>query len=80
MPIAYVLITSDPGYEESVIKELEKIQEVTEVRGVYGRFDIFAKVESDNMISLRNVVTGIRGAHKVNTTDTLIALLDQGGK
>jgi len=80
MPIAYVLITSDPGHEESVIKELEKIKEVTEIRGVYGRFDVFAKVESDNMTTLRNVVAGIRGVHKVHTTDTLIALLDQGGK
>jgi len=81
MPIAYVLITCDLGSEEPIIKELEKIKEVKEVRGVYGVFDIFAKVESDDMANLRDVVTNrIRRMANVRTTNTLMAIEEQGGR
>jgi DNA-binding Lrp family transcriptional regulator len=81
MPIAYVLITCDLGSEENIIKELMKIPQVKEVRGVYGVFDIFAKVESNDMGQLREVVTnGIRRMEKVRTTNTLMAIEEQGGR
>lgn len=81
MPIAYVLITCDLGSEEAIIKELMKIQEVKEVRGVYGVFDIFAKVESNDMANLRDVITHkIRRMDKVRTTNTLMAIEEQGGR
>lgn len=81
MPIAYVLINCDLGSEEAIIKEIQKIPEVKEVRGVYGVFDIFAKVESDDMTHLRDVITrGIRRMDRVRSTNTLMAIEEQGGK
>lgn len=81
MPIAYVLINCDLGSEEAIIKEIQKIPEVKEVRGVYGVFDIFAKVESDDMAHLRDVITrGIRRMDRVRSTNTLMAIEEQGGK
>jgi len=80
MPISYVLITCDLGFEESVIKELEKIPEIKEVRGVYGVFDIFAKVQSDDMAHHRDVIARMRRIDKVRTTNTLMAIEEQGGR
>lgn len=80
MPISYVLINCDLGLEESVVKELEGIPDITEVRGVYGVFDIFVKVQSDDMERVRDVVTKIRRFDKVRSTNTLTAILEQGGK
>ncbi|MGH9909223.1 MAG: Lrp/AsnC ligand binding domain-containing protein [Nitrososphaerales archaeon] len=81
MPIAYVLINCDLGSEEAIIKEIQKIPEVKEVRGVYGVFDIFAKVESDDMAHLRDVITlKIRRMDRVRSTNTLMAIEEQGGK
>lgn len=81
MPIAYVLINCDLGSEEAIIKEVQKIPEVKEARGVYGVFDIFAKVESDDMAHLRDVITKrIRRMDKVRSTNTLMAIEEQGGK
>ncbi|MFQ5941347.1 MAG: Lrp/AsnC ligand binding domain-containing protein [Nitrososphaerales archaeon] len=80
MPISYVLINCDLGHEESIIKELEKISEVKEVRGVYGVFDIFAKIEADDMGLVRDVIAKIRRVDKVRTTNTLTAIVEQGGR
>ena len=47
MEIAYILIQCDLGSEEQIIKEIMKIPEVKEVRGTYGIYDVFCKVQSD---------------------------------
>ena len=46
MEIAYILIQCDLGSEEQIIKEIMNIPEIKEVRGTYGIYDIFCKVES----------------------------------
>ena len=80
MAIAYVLITCDLGVEASLIKALQTIPEVKEVRGVLGVFDIFVKLESDKVDRLLSVVAEIRSIGKVRNTNTLMAVLEQGGK
>ena len=44
MEVAYVLIQCGLGSEVEIIQELSKIQEITEVRGTYGIYDIFCKI------------------------------------
>jgi len=78
MAIAYVLINCDLGYEEQVIEELKHISDVKEVHGTFGAYDIFAKVESDQITTLRETMTWkIRKIDRVRSTLTLMAIEDQ---
>lgn len=79
MPAAYVLINCDLGSEESIIKEIKNLEGVKEVKGTYGVYDIIAKVESNNMESLKDTITWkIRRMPKVRSTVTLIVIEGQG--
>ena len=57
MEIAYVLIQCDLGSEENIINEIMSIPEAKEVRGTYGIYDVFCKVESDSKEVLDDVIT-----------------------
>ncbi|GIU70651.1 MAG: AsnC family transcriptional regulator [Candidatus Nitrosocaldaceae archaeon] len=79
MPSAYVLINCDLGSEEEIIREIKKMEGVKEVEGTYGVYDIVAKVESDSMEKLKNIITWkIRRMPKVRSTVTLIVIEGQG--
>lgn len=81
MPTAYVLINCDLGSEDDIIRELKKKSETTEVSGVYGVYDIIAKVSSDNMERLREIITWhVRKIDKVRSTLTMIVIEDQSIK
>jgi DNA-binding Lrp family transcriptional regulator len=79
MPTAYVLINCDLGSEEEIIKELKKLPEAVEVSGVYGVYDIIAKIRSDTMDKLRETITWhARRIDKVRSTLTMIVIEGQG--
>lgn len=79
MPSAYVLINCDLGSEEEIIREIKTMDGVKEVEGTYGVYDIVAKVESDSMEKLKNIITWkIRRMPKVRSTVTLIVIEGQG--
>jgi DNA-binding Lrp family transcriptional regulator len=79
MPTAYVLINCDLGSEEEIIKELKKLPEAIEVSGVYGVYDIIAKIRSDTMDKLRETITWhVRRIDKVRSTLTMIVIEGQG--
>ena len=81
MEIAYLLIQCDMGSEIDIIQELLKLSEVKEVRGTYGVFDIFAKLESDSREKLDDILTNhIRKIAHIRSTNTLTPILTQGGK
>ncbi|MER3407982.1 MAG: AsnC family transcriptional regulator [Nitrososphaera sp.] len=81
MPTAYVLINCDLGSEESIISELKKLPETVEVSGVYGVYDIVAKVRADTMEKLRETITWhVRKIDKVRSTLTMIVIEGQGEK
>ncbi|HEX6067400.1 MAG TPA: Lrp/AsnC ligand binding domain-containing protein [Nitrososphaera sp.] len=81
MPTAYVLINCDLGSEDDIIRELKKMPETVEVSGVYGVYDIIAKVSSDSMEKLRETITWhVRKIDKVRSTLTMIVIEGQGGK
>ncbi len=78
MAIAYVLINCDLGYEEQIIEELKHISDVKEIHGTFGVYDIFAKVESDQITTLRETITSkIRKIVRIRSTLTLMAIEDQ---
>jgi len=75
MAIAYVLINCDLGYEEQIIEELKHISDVKEINGVFGAYDILAKVESDQVRTLRETIMWkIRKIDKVRSTLTLMGI------
>ena len=81
MPAAYVLINCDLGSEEDIIKEIKGLDSVKDVQGTYGVYDIVARVESDQMDSLKDTITWkIRRMSKVRSTVTLIVIQGQGSK
>ena len=81
MEIAYLLIQCDMGADVDIIDRLMKIPEVIEVRGTYGVYDIFAKLESDSREKLDEILTkSIRKIPKIRSTNTLSPILSQGGR
>ena len=83
MPTAYVLLNSDLGSDETIIKKVKEILESEdnvkyEVQGVYGVYDIILKVTSDNSEKLRSVITNkIRKIDKVQSTLTMMVIEEQ---
>ncbi|MBI3842886.1 MAG: Lrp/AsnC ligand binding domain-containing protein [Thaumarchaeota archaeon] len=81
MEILYILINCDLGSEVEIINELMKIPEVKEVRGTYGVYDIFVKLQGDSRENLENIITHkIRRITKIRSTVTLTPILAQGGR
>ena len=83
MPIAYVLINSDLGTDESIIKKLKDILSAEkdvkfEILGVYGVYDIILKLTSSNTERLRSIITfKIRKIIQVQSTLTMTVIEEQ---
>ncbi len=78
MGFSYVMINCDLGFTEDIILQLKTIDEVKEVQGTFGAYDIVAKVESDNVAKLRDTITGkIRKLDRIRSTLTLMAISGQ---
>jgi DNA-binding Lrp family transcriptional regulator len=75
MPMAFVLINAEIGSEEEVLKELKKVEGVVEAFVVYGVYDVVAKIRSDSMDKLKDLVTWhVRRLSKVRSTLTMIVV------
>nr|ACF09698.1 hypothetical protein [uncultured marine crenarchaeote AD1000-202-A2] len=78
MAEAYVLINCEIGSEEKVIEELKTIDGVKEVHGTFGAYDVLAKVESEQVETLRETITWkIRKIDKIRSTLTLMGIEGQ---
>jgi len=72
---AFVLINTQIGSEEEVLKTLREIKEVEEAHIVYGVYDIIAKVKAEDLNKLREIITWkIRKIKKVMSTTTMIIM------
>lgn len=75
MAKAFVFATVDAGSEDEVVKHLRTVPEVKEAYSVYGVYDVVAKVETDSMDRMKEVVTlKIRGLDKVKSTLTTMCV------
>jgi len=83
VPIAYVLLNSDLGSDETIISKVKEILDNEsnidyEVQGVYGVYDIVLKISSDSADNLRSVITNkIRRIDKVQSTLTMMVIEEQ---
>jgi len=83
MEHAYVLINCDTGFEESIIEQLKKIDDVKAAQGTLGVYDIIVKIESQKPEKLKEAIIGdIRKLSNVKSTLTLMGTggIDTGEK
>ena len=77
MPMAYVLINTEPKNMESVVSTLEKLDSIVEIFPVYGVYDIVAKIQAETMEKLKDLVTWkVRSLDDVRSTITMLILED----
>jgi DNA-binding Lrp family transcriptional regulator len=77
MERAYVLINCDTGHENSIIEQLKKINDIKEVHGTLGVYDIIAEIESEESKKLKEAIIGdIRKLSHVKSTLTLMGVED----
>jgi len=75
MTTAYVLISCDVGFDVEIIDEIKQLEDVKEVHGVYGAYDIVVKLESANAENLKDIITWkIRKLNRVRSTLTLMTM------
>ena len=81
MAFAYVLIKCEMGHENQIIEYLVKLPEVQEVKGVFGEWDIFVKLEAESQEKLEDAITNkIRKISNIISTNSLSPIPSQGGK
>ncbi len=75
MPIAYVLLTVEPGKEEDVLQKLRTIPEIEEAHRVYGVYDTIVKVNAPSPEKLKEIITWkIRKIENVKSTLTMLVV------
>ncbi|UCH37852.1 MAG: Lrp/AsnC ligand binding domain-containing protein [Candidatus Bathyarchaeota archaeon] len=72
MITAYVLIRVEVGQEHEVLKQLQSFPEITEVRIVYGEYDVVATYEIESLKALDGATTEARKLKSIINTLTLI--------
>lgn len=73
MTTAYILLKTVIAKEHEVAQALQEIEEVVEVKVVFGEYDIVTKVHVKDIKRLDEIVTKIRKIDGVAVTSTLIA-------
>ncbi|MFP3263120.1 MAG: Lrp/AsnC ligand binding domain-containing protein [Nitrososphaeria archaeon] len=75
MAKAYVLINTEMGKEEDVLKALKQLPYVTEAHMVYGVYDIIAKVEADSLERVKETISSrMRRLEHVRSTLSIIVI------
>ena len=78
MATSYVLINCEFGSEDTIIQQLKSIDNVKEVQGTVGAYDILIKIESDHVEKIKDSITHkIRKIEKIRSTLTLMGIEDQ---
>lgn len=76
---AYILLNCNAGDELKLISELKKLPEVAEVNGIWGKFDIFLKVSSEDPDGIDQIVSKLRNHKGITKSYTMPVLYGQGG-
>ncbi|HJS82388.1 MAG TPA: Lrp/AsnC ligand binding domain-containing protein [Nitrososphaera sp.] len=78
MAEAYVLVNCDLGTEDGVIKELKSISGVSEVKGVFGVYDVIVKVNAPSESDIKKVIAKIRSMAGIKSSLTMMVIEGQG--
>jgi DNA-binding Lrp family transcriptional regulator len=73
MPTAYILLNTEIGSENQVLKALKKVEGVEEAYKLWGVYDIVANVKAQSMEELKYIITKrIEKIGKINSKLTMI--------
>ena len=73
MAVGFVLIVTLPGYERTVRDALDDIDLITQRWGVFGEYDLIAKIQADDTATLtRCIVEQVRTIEGIVDTKTLV--------
>lgn len=73
MRVGFVLIEVAPHHESQVYDALKKVKEIEELHGLFGEWDLLAKIVADDLDDISEIVVRkIRSLPGVIRTDTLI--------
>ncbi len=73
MATAYVLLNTEIGAENQVLKSLKKIEGVEEAHHLWGVYDIIANVQAENLEELKYIITQrIETIGKIHSKLTMI--------
>ena len=73
MPIAFLFVVAELGFEEDVLRDIRTLPDVKEAHLVFGMYDIMVKIEGSTANKVEELVTKIRRLDKIHSTQTLIA-------
>jgi len=75
MATVFVMINTELGSETEVLRGLQEIEGVKETHLVYGVYDIIARIETETMQELKDIVAlKVRRLDKVRSTLTMIVI------
>ena len=75
MPLAWVLISCEPGRERDVYVHLLSMPTVSEVSVVYGELDLVARIDFDDEEEMaKTLIVEMRTVEGIRKTETLIAV------
>jgi len=75
VPTAFVFINTEPASMPEVLKEVKAVEGVEEAEMIYGVYDIVAKLKTETMDQLKQIITyNIRRINNVLTTQTLLVV------
>ncbi|MBD61177.1 MAG: hypothetical protein CMA79_02740 [Euryarchaeota archaeon] len=75
MPLAWVLISCEPGRERDVYVHLLSMPTVSEVSVVYGELDLVARIDFDDEKEMsKTLIVEMRTVEGIRKTETLIAV------
>ena len=75
MPTAFVFINTEPASMPEVLKKVKAVEGVEEAEMIYGVYDIVAKVKTETMDQLKQIITyKIRRLDNVLATQTLLGV------
>jgi DNA-binding Lrp family transcriptional regulator len=73
MPTAYVLLNTEIGAENQVLRALKELDGVEEAYKLWGVYDIIANVAADNMDELKHIITNrIDDIGRINSKLTMV--------
>ena len=75
MPLAWVLISCEPGRERDVYVHLLSMPTVSEVSVVYGELDLVARIDFDDEKEMaKTLIVDMWTVEGIRKTETLIAV------
>jgi len=74
---AFVLLNTELGMESKIIEALNGVEEITNIRSLYGIYDLIIEMEAESMDAIKEVVYDkVRHLDNVKSTITLLTYGD----